>query len=131
MIGIDTNILVRYLVGDDPRQAMLAADLLERRISGDQPAFVSTVVMAEVAWVLERVYRVSGAALASALEQVYGSEGLVFEHDWEVGQAIALLADGQGSFADALIGAVALKHGCTHTATFDRKALRLPGFEPV
>ncbi len=131
MIGIDTNVLVRYLVQDDAAQSATANDFMERRLTVDEPGYLSVVVMAETAWVLERRYGWSGQALAGILEQVLQADVLVVEHEQEVAEAVSMLNAGLGSFSDALVSAMARQAGCIHTVTFDRRALRLPGFAPV
>ncbi len=129
MIGLDTNVLVRYLAQDDREQARKAADLMERRLSVDEPGFISVVAMVETAWVLERAYGRSDRDVASAIELLLQAETLVVECEQEVFAAASALKDGHGAFADALIGALGARAGCTTTATFDRKAARLAGFE--
>lgn len=127
MIGLDTNILVRYLVQDDARQSQTATRIIERELSVDNPGFVSVVVMAETAWVLERAYGLAAAEIASAIERMLQVEALVVEDEQQVFAAMTALAEGAGSFADALIAALGEKAGCRHTLTFDRKAARLAG----
>lgn len=67
MIGLDTNILVRYLTQDDPRQAREATDLIENRLSQEEPGFINVVVMVETAWVLERAYGLGSRDLAATI----------------------------------------------------------------
>jgi predicted nucleic-acid-binding protein len=129
VIGLDTNILVRYLVQDDPVQSPIATHLIERRLSEDDPGFVTIVAMVETAWVLERIYGFSDADIAAAIERMLQIDLLVVENEQDVFTAMVELAEGRGSFADALIGARGAGAGCSHTLTFDRKALRIPGFE--
>jgi predicted nucleic-acid-binding protein len=129
VIGLDTNILVRYLVQDDPVQSPIATHLIERRLSEDDPGFVTVVAMVETAWVLERIYGFSDADIAAAIERMLQIDLLVVENEQDVFTAMVELAEGRGSFADALIGARGAGAGCSHTLTFDRKALRIPGFE--
>lgn len=129
MIGLDTNVLVRYLAQDDPAQSRTATELIEHRLSEAEPGFVSIVAMAEVAWVLERAYRLAAQEIAAAIEGILQSEVLVVENEQEVFTAMVALKEGRGSFADALIGALGVKAGCSWTVTFDRRAGRLGGFE--
>jgi len=129
MIGLDTNVLVRYLAQDDPAQSRTATELIEYRLSEAEPGFVSIVGMAEVAWVLERAYRLADQEIAAAIEGILQSEVLVVENEQEVITAMVALKEGRGSFADALIGALGVKAGCSWTVTFDRRAGRLDGFE--
>jgi len=129
MIGIDTNIVVRHLAQDDPVQSPKATDLIERQLTEDNPGFISVVAIAGIAWVLERAYRLADHEIAAAIERILQAGVLVVESEQEVFSAMIELKEGRGSFADALIGALGAKAGCSHTLTFDRKALRLPGFE--
>lgn len=131
MIGLDTNVLVRYLVRDDLSQLAAAARLIERRLTEADPGFISAVVMAEVAWVLGRSYRWSTLQAAAAVELLLNADVLVVEHAGEAAEAVEMVRDGRGDFADAFIGALAASAGCSHTVTFDRNALRLPGFAPA
>jgi predicted nucleic-acid-binding protein len=128
VIGLDTNVLVRYLTQDDPLQSARANRLLEQQLSDGNPGFVSTVVMAETAWVLRRAYRFTTTETAAAIERMLAADALIVEREQEVYAAMIALREGLGSFADALVGAIGSREGCSHTATFDRKALRLPGF---
>jgi predicted nucleic-acid-binding protein len=129
VIGLDTNVLVRYLAQDDPVQSQQATELIERRLTPQDPGFVSTVAMVETAWVLDRAYGLAADEIAAALERTLQADVLVVENEQEVFTAVIMLKEGRGSFADALIAALGVKAGCSKTLTFDRKALRLPGFE--
>jgi predicted nucleic-acid-binding protein len=129
MIGLDTNILVRYLAQDDPVQSPKATDLIERRLTEDAPGFVSIVAMIETVWVLKRAYDLADDDVAAAVERMLQAKVLVVENEQEVFTAMIALKEGLGSFADALIGALGIRAGCSRTLTFDQKALRLPGFE--
>jgi predicted nucleic-acid-binding protein len=128
MIGLDTNILVRYLVQDDPIQSAKASDLIERRLTEENPGFVSTVAMVEIAWVLDRAYGLGNDEIAAAIERTLQVEVLVVENEQEVFTAMIALKRGKGSFADAIILALGAKAGCSYTLTFDQKACRLAGF---
>ncbi len=127
MIGIDTNILVRYLTQDDPVQSAQATVLIEDRLSAREPGFISLVAMVETVWVLDRAYRLTAPGIAAAIELVLQADVLVVESEQEVFTSMIALREGRGSFADALICALGSKAGCSHTVTFDRKALRIAG----
>lgn len=129
MIGLDTNILLRYLTQDDAVQSRKASTLVETRLSEDNPGFVSVVVMVEIAWALDRVYGLSMPQLAATLERLLQINVFVVESEQQVFAAMIAVKEGRGSFADALIGELADKAGCSRILTFDRKAVRLPGFE--
>jgi predicted nucleic-acid-binding protein len=129
MIGLDTNILVRYLVQDDAVQSSKASEVIENRLTEENTGFVSMVAMVETVWVLDRAYSLEAHEIAAAVERMLQTDVLVVENEQEVFTAMIALKDGQGSFADALIAALGARAGCVCTLTFDRKALRLPGFE--
>lgn len=129
MIGLDTNVLVRYLAQDDAVQSGKATALIEERLSEKNPGFVSVVAMVETAWVLDRAYGLADAEIAAAIERTLQADVLVIESEQEVFGAMIALKEGRGSFADALIAALGGKAGCAHTLTFDRRASRIPGFE--
>lgn len=128
MIGLDSNILVRYLTQDHPTQSAKAAEIIEGRLTEENPGFVSVVAMAEIVWVLDRAYGLSDRQIAQAIERMLQADVLVVENEQEVFTAMIALKQGRGSFADALIAEIGTRAGCAHTLTFDRKALRLSGF---
>ena len=129
MIGLDTNLLVRYFTQDDPIQSPIATEVIERRLTPQEPGFVSTVVTAETVWVLNRAYRLGREVIVAVLETMLRSDSLVVESEQEVFLAMIALGDGRGEFGDALIGALCANAGCPRVLSFDRRALRLPGFE--
>jgi predicted nucleic-acid-binding protein len=131
MIGLDTNILVRYLAQDDPIQSPKATRILERTFTPEKPGFLSLASVLETAWVLENIYGLSNLKLAEAIERLLQIEALLIQNEKEVHTAMFVLKTGQGSFDDALIGALGAWADCTSTLTFDKKASRLQGFELI
>jgi len=131
MIGIDTNVLVRYLTQDDPAQSPRAAELIEGELTEQDPGYVTTVVVAEIAWVLRRGYRFTATEIAAAIERLLQVDVLVVEREQEVFLAVAALRSGMASFADALIAILCRSAGCSHVATFDRRAPGALGFAPM
>jgi len=129
MIGLDTNILVRYLTQDDPIQSSKATEIIERRLTEENPGFVSIVAMVETVWALDRAYKLAAHEIAAAVERILQTDVLVVENEQEVFTAMIAVKEEQGSFADAVIAALGTKAKCSRTLTFDHKALRLPGFE--
>jgi predicted nucleic-acid-binding protein len=127
MIGLDTNVLVRYLVQDDPVQSAKATEFIEG-LTEDEPGFVSLVAIAETAWVLEHAYGLADQAIAATFERLLQIDVLVIDREQEVFIAMVALKEGRGSFVDALIAALDAKAGCSQTFTLDRKAMGLPGF---
>ena len=128
MIGLDSNILVRYLTQDDPIQSPKATEVIERRLTEENPGFVSIVAMVETVWVLDRAYELATNEIAAAVERMLQTSVLVVENEQQVFTAMIALKEGRGSFADALIVALGARVGCSRTLTLDQKALRLPGF---
>lgn len=131
MIGLDTNVLVRYITQDDPIQSAKATTWIEERLTPEDPGFISVVAMAETVWVLERTYGVADQDIAATIERLLQADVLVVESEQQVFAAMIALKENQGSFADSLIAALGSKAGCSGTLTFDREALRLPGFKPA
>ena len=129
MIGIDTNILVRYLTQDDVAQSAKATEIMEEQLSTANPGFVSVVAMTEMVQVLDRAYRLTVQEIAAAIERMLQVEVLVIENEQEVFAAMIALKQGRGAFSDALIAELGPKAGCSYTLTFDKKALRLRGFK--
>jgi predicted nucleic-acid-binding protein len=128
MIGLDTNILVRYLTQDDLVQSPQAREIMEQQLTEENPGFISIVATVELVWVLENAYKFSGREIAAAVERVLQTDVLVVQNEQEVFTAVATLKQGRGSFADGLIAALGSWANCSRTLTFDRKALRIPGF---
>ena len=131
MIGLDTNILVRYLTQDDPVQSAKATEIFERRLTQKNPGFVSVVAIVETVWVLDRAYDLTAQEIAVAIERLLQVEVLAIQNEQEVFTAMVALKQGRGSFADALIAELGAQAGCIRTLTFDQKAIRLPNFELV
>ena len=129
MIGLDTNILVRYLAQDDALQSPIATEIVEFSVTEENPGFISVVAMVETVWVLDRAYGLAASEIAAALERILQADTPVVENEAEVFRATTVLKQGSGSFADALIGELGAKAGCARTLTFDKSASRLPGFE--
>jgi predicted nucleic-acid-binding protein len=130
MIGLDTNVLLRYLVQDDPVQSPKATEIVERRLTEDDPGFVSLVCILEVAWVLGSLYKRSRGEVANHVEMLLAADTLEVQNEQEVYQAVIALRGGFGTFEDALIGALGSWRGCSAILTFDQDAARrLNGFQ--
>ena len=132
MIGLDTNVLLRYLAQDDPVQSARATEVMERRVTKAEPGFVSLVCVLEIVWVLGSLYGRTRAQIADHVEMLLAADALEVQNEQEVYAAVVALRNGSGSFEDALIGALGAWRGCRTTLTFDRKAAKqLGGFELV
>lgn len=123
MIGLDANVLVRYLTQDDPAQARKANHVIERALSTGSRVHVDTIVFCELVWVLNGVYRFDRAAICAALEQLLDAAQVSVADRDIVRGALSAYRHGQGDFADYVIALRNAAAGCTSTATFD-KALR-------
>jgi predicted nucleic-acid-binding protein len=128
MIGIDTNILVRYFIKDDPYQTPLAVTFLRSRTRSD-PGWVSLAVLAELAWVLASSYKRKRTEILQVIELLLASEDIVVEHERVAMQALTLFRNGKADFPDCLICAMAMSAGCGRVFTFDRIAARDAGME--
>ncbi|MDZ7628562.1 MAG: type II toxin-antitoxin system VapC family toxin [Parvularculaceae bacterium] len=122
MIGLDTNVIVRFLAQDDDIQSPIAARQFAR-LSREVPGFVSTVVLAEVSWVLSRSYGAARAELAAAIEGLLRSAELRIENAEAAWRALGVFQSGRSvEFADALIAEIAALAGASQTVTFDQRA---------
>ena len=121
MIGLDTNVLVRYLTGDDPAQAIAAVKIIDS-LSADAPGFISLVVIAELIWVLESSYDFKKNEIVHVLENLLRSEELVIERAEVVAQALRSFGVSRAGFTDCLIERCGHAAECEYTATFDRNA---------
>ncbi|WP_375261905.1 PIN domain-containing protein [Palleronia sp.] len=126
MIGIDTNVLVRFLVDDDPGQGR-AARALFGRLTEAVPGFLPREVILESAWVLDRAYGFPRERIAAALSALLEVPEVVVEDADEVGLALHRYRKGGPGFADHLIQVISMAAGCETVMTFDRKAGAMPG----
>ena len=125
MIALDTNVLVRFLVQDDPEQARIANTVFDQ-LTDVTPGFVSREVLVELVWVLERAYGYLRTDIATALDGLWSALELVIEAADEVGQAVERYRNEGFGFADLMIASAAKRVGASELVTFDRKAARLP-----
>jgi predicted nucleic-acid-binding protein len=131
MLGVDTNVLVRYLVRDDQSQYEKVRRLIEREVRQGEPVLVSLLVLLETEWVLRSRYALSKPEILAALSALLDTSDLEFEDEPCVEQAVYAWKEAQVEFADCLIAARHRRLGCEATASFDAKALKLPGFVPA
>ncbi|MCX7113733.1 MAG: PIN domain-containing protein [Proteobacteria bacterium] len=126
MIGLDTNILVRYIVRDDPIQTDVATRLIETRCTVEEPGFVSLVVLVELVWVLGSGYKHTKPLITAVLSKLLTVGELVVEETDLARIALDAYETGNADFADYLIGSIHKAKGCLTTLTFDRRASRSP-----
>jgi predicted nucleic-acid-binding protein len=130
MIGLDTNVLVRYIMQDDAEQSPLASALMES-LTVAAPGFVTLVAVVEMSWVLASCYGLDRSQVASALEGLIRSKEIVVEHSDIVWQAVRIFRDSTTDFADCLIERSAVAAGCARTMTFDKGAAKSCGMKLI
>lgn len=128
MLGIDTNVLVRFLVRDDEVQFDKARKLIRREVATGRCVFVSHLVLLETEWVLRSRYSLPKNLIVEAISGLLDATDVQFEDEPAIEQALFLWKDTTVDFADCLIGVKNRRLGCRATVTFDAKAVRLPGF---
>jgi predicted nucleic-acid-binding protein len=121
LIGLDTNVLVRYLAQDEPAQAAAATRLIES-FTDEAPGFVSTVTLVETVWVLDRAYKTPRREIAAILESLLRAKELVIEQAEAHYLALGAYEAKEADFADAVITQLGKRAGCAETVTFDRRA---------
>ncbi len=131
MIGLDTNVLLRLLLNDDPPQAQAARKFLKAHCSPEHPGFVGHIALCEFAWTLERTYDLNRVRIASAIDALVNNASLKIEMPDQVAGAVEIYRRTPIGFSDALMANVNSAQGCSETATFDRKAARTKWFRLV
>jgi predicted nucleic-acid-binding protein len=121
VIGLDTNVLVRYVVQDDVKQAALATELIETTLDDDSPGWIAAIVLCELVWVLEGPYDYARSAIAATLQRVLEIARFRVEEPALAWRALDAYRSGT-DFADAMIALGNEQDGCAYTATFDRAA---------
>jgi predicted nucleic-acid-binding protein len=128
MLGLDTNVLVRFLVQDDQPQFERAQKLIGRKSRAGGGVLISLLVLLETEWVLRSRYGLAKSEIIAAFSGLLGSVELRFEDEHSIEEALFTWKDSPADFADCLIGARHRALGCRATASFDSKATKLPGF---
>ena len=128
MLGIDTNVLVRFLVRDDEAQFEKARKLIKREVAAGRRVFVSQLVLLETEWVLRSRYALPKIEIIATISGLLDATDVQFEDEPAIEEALFVWKDSAADFADCLIGARNRRLGCRATASFDVKASALPGF---
>ena len=126
MIGIDTNVLVRYIMQDDAKQSPKATKFMEA-LTVDAPGFVSQVSIIELVWVLGGSYELTRQQVAHALDALLRTKEVVVDRADQVMKAVRVFNRGSADFADCLIESAASSAGCEKTVTFDVRAAKSAG----
>lgn len=120
MKGLDTNVLVRYLVKDDKKQAEKAGAFIRKATSSGEYCFINTIVLCETVWVLESAYAYDKKEIADVLDNILATKQFEIERKDITRQAVRDYRAGSGDLADYLIGRINHACGCDVTASFDR-----------
>jgi predicted nucleic-acid-binding protein len=131
MLGLDTNLLIRYLIEDDRRQSEEARRLIHRETGNGEPVLVNLLVLLEIEWVLRSRYGLPKAEILAAFSALLEAADLAFEDETSVEYALYSWKNSAADFTDCLIEARNRRLGCRATATFDGKALKLAGFSSL
>lgn len=130
MIGLDANVLLRYVLQDDERQSLAANEIFDS-LTEDNPGYLSLVTLLESIWVLSRLRKLDRASVAAFVAQLLDSQLLVVQNAHAVRQALGDYSMVSVGFADALVARLGSEAGCLHTLTFDRAAAQLVGMHFV
>ncbi len=131
MIGIDTNVLVRYLTSDDEIQSNKAAKLINQYIGQAGSIFINNIVACELIWVLERGYKYDKSHITTVLKEIVATSEFQFEDHKILWLSIVEYEKSNVDFADILIGNINALKGCSKSFTFDSKASALLVFDIV
>lgn len=123
MIGLDTNVLVRYIMQDDAKQAQLAGELIEK-LTVDEPGFIPLVAVIELVWVLSSSFDLVRGQVVQALEALLQTKEIQVENAEVVWRALRLYRASAADFADCLIERSAAAAGCARTMSFDQGAVK-------
>ncbi|MDH4390670.1 MAG: type II toxin-antitoxin system VapC family toxin [Aquabacterium sp.] len=127
MIAVDTNVLVRLMVNDEPSQAGRAKQLFDAKAGEDGSIWVSDTVLVELVWTLARAYGRSRTELATAVRALASHATLTLESAVAVRAAVDVFEGGAADFSDCLLAAKAQGAGCEHLFTFDKGMRALAG----
>lgn len=128
MIGLDTNVLVRYIAQDDPKQSRRATALVNT-LSVDEPGCVSTVALVELIWVMQSCYQAAKMEVVAIIHMLLHTQEILVENSEVAIKALKRFEASSADFSDCLIESAAREAGCSKTVTFDRKASKTAGMQ--
>ena len=129
MIGLDTNVVIRYLVQDDKKQSAAATRFIEKSLTKDTPGYINQISLCEIIWVLQRCYGVTKTQVREIIEGLLTTKQLNVENVEVTWKALRAFDANDVDFCDALIGQLNIRSGCEYTITFDKKAASVTGFD--
>lgn len=130
MIGLDTNVIVRYIAQDDAAQSKKASALIEA-LSVENPGYITVISLVELVWVLQGAYEASREELLNVLETLLRNRELVIEHSEIIWKAVRAFAASKADFADCMIERFANEAQCEYVATFDKGAAKMAGMRLI
>ncbi len=122
MIGLDTNILIRYITQDDKTQAKIASAFIEKNCTIDAPGYISQIVVCEIVWVLKRAYGYDKKIVIDVIERLLKTGELIVENSENIRMALRVYQTGKADFSDYLLAISNSEVGCEYTVTFDKNA---------
>lgn len=129
MIGLDTNVLVRYIVQDDPKQAMIAMNFIEKNCSMASPGFINSLVLCELVWVLESAYEYSRDDISNVIEKILRTRQFHIHEPELMWSSLQKYKEKTADFSDCYIAYSNYQAGCESTITFDKKVSRLKNMQ--
>jgi predicted nucleic-acid-binding protein len=129
LIGLDTNVVIRYLVQDDKKQSAAATRFIEKSLTTDSPGYINHITLCEIVWVLQRCYGVKKQQVREIIEGLLTTKQFIVENVEVAWRSLRAFDANNAEVCDALIGQANIHSGCEHTVTFDKKAASLPGFD--
>jgi predicted nucleic-acid-binding protein len=126
MIGVDTNVLMRYLLRDDRQQSQQAKVIMDG-FTQQQPGFISITTLLETMWLLRQTYKMSKEDVLQIVHALVVSTSIRIQAEPAVDEAIEIAQRGNFDLPDVLVSIFGRDAGCSHTLTFDRKAATIPG----
>ena len=128
MIGLDTNVLIRYIAQDDAKQSPRATVLIGS-LTTDNPGFIAQVSLVELVWVMQSCYEATKPEIVTILETLLSTRELLVENAETAINALRIFATSKADFSDCLIERAANKAGCEYSVSFDAKAVKTAGFK--
>lgn len=129
MIGLDTNIVVRYLVQDDYEQAKIANRIFEKELSRKNKGNICLIVLCEIVWVLMRCYKQKKEKIIEVVKTLLLADSIEIDSRDAVWKALREFESGEADFSDYLIAHINREDGAFPTLTFDHKAVTSPNFK--
>ncbi|MCF6191243.1 MAG: type II toxin-antitoxin system VapC family toxin [Cocleimonas sp.] len=131
MIGLDTNVLVRYITQDDQQQSKKANKFIETQLTKDEPGIISKIVLCELAWVLSKSYAYPKQKIAEVIQQILVTQEFLIEDSENAFKALQSYQNKSAGFADCFLAQTHQRMGAEYTVSFDKKALKSKLFRQV